>query len=442
MVQIKPTLAESLKKYFSNTLWTLDFSETTFIKRFLGRTVKVTILSFRRFFDDRIVSRASELTYSTLFAIVPIMALIFAIAKGFGFENIMTNLLNRGYIGQSETIQYLTGFIDSYLEFAKSGAFIGIGLLFLFFSVFLLADGIETNMNMIWQIKRSRNLVRKITDYFSLILLLPVAIICLSGLSIFASSIMTRMDSFRLLGSFMQFLIKAMPYLLTGLVLTGFYMFMPNTRVKFKYAIIPGYISGFVFQALQYTYFSGQLSLSSYNAIYGSFAAIPLFLLWANTSWAIVLFGGELSYVSQNIDHFNYYKEPAHLSRRHKDYYRIMILSHICKRFVVGEKPYSALELSKSKRIPIRLVNKSLFDLIEAGLVEMVKKAEDEIIYYSPAIDISNITIGTVINKLYTAGYDNLEQVSDDSIMQTLKAIDEFRIERTNSIANKRLIDL
>ena len=148
------------------------------------------------------------------------------------------------------------------------------GLLFLFFSVFLLADGIETNMNMIWQIKRSRNLVRKITDYFSLILLLPVAIICLSGLSIFASSIMTRMDSFRLLGSFMQFLIKAMPYLLTGLVLTGFYMFMPNTRVKFKYAIIPGYISGFVFQALQYTYFSGQLSLSSYNAIYGSFAAI------------------------------------------------------------------------------------------------------------------------------------------------------------------------
>ena len=155
-----------------------------------------------------------------------------------------------------------------------------------------------------------------------------------------------------------------------------------------------------------------------------------------------VLFGGELSYVSQNIDHFNYYKEPAHLSRRHKDYYRIMILSHICKRFVVGEKPYSALELSKSKRIPIRLVNKSLFDLIEAGLVEMVKKAEDEIIYYSPAIDISNITIGTVINKLYTAGYDNLEQVSDDSIMQTLKAIDEFRIERTNSIANKRLIDL
>ena len=222
MVQIKPTLAESLKKYFSKTLWTLDFSDTTVIKRFLGRTVKVTILSFRRFFDDRIVSRASELTYSTLFAIVPIMALIFAIAKGFGFENIMTNLLNRGYIGQSATIQYLTGFIDSYLEFAKSGAFIGIGLLFLFFSVFLLADGIETNMNMIWQIKRSRNLVRKITDYFSLILLLPVAIICLSGLSIFASSIMTRMDSFRLLGSFMQFLIKAMPYLLTGLVLTGF----------------------------------------------------------------------------------------------------------------------------------------------------------------------------------------------------------------------------
>ena len=319
--------------FLTKDIWSFDLHQKGPLRRAIGNTVKVAVIAIRTFLDDKIMTRAAALTYSTLFAVVPILALIFAVARGFGFENIVNSLLENGIMKENESLSTVMQFIDGYMQYVSSGAFVGIGLLFLLWSVYSLADGIEANLNYIWHVKQSRGMGRKITDYFSLVLLIPIGIICLSGLTVATKKILEGMEGYMLLGGFVQFLISAMPYLVAGLIFTGFYMFMPNTKVRFKYSIIPGFIAGCLFQVLQNLYFSGQLALSSYNQIYGGFAALPLFLFWLNLSWSIILFGCELAYVAQNNDNFNYFKEPAKISRRHQDFYCLMVMACICKRF-------------------------------------------------------------------------------------------------------------
>ena len=363
---------QKVKTFLTKDIWSFEFYQKGPLRRAIGNTVKVIVIAVRTFLDDKVMTKAAALTYSTLFAIVPILALIFAIARGFGFENIVTSLLKNGIIGENESLNTVMQFIDGYMQYVSSGAFIGIGLLFLLWSVYSLADGIEANLNMIWHVKQARGMGRKITDYFSLILLIPIGIICLSGLSVATRSILEGMEGYLLLGGFVQFLISAMPFLLAGLIFTGFYMFMPNTKVKFKYAIIPGIIAGCLFQLLQNLYFKGQFSLSSYNAIYGGFAALPLFLFWLNLSWSIILFGCELAYVSQNNDNFNYFKEPDKISRRHEDFYCLMVMALICKRFNKGLPSLKMKEIVKKLQIPHRYVISSLDTLTDAGLLETV----------------------------------------------------------------------
>ncbi len=425
----------TIRDFFKTTIWTQDLSDASFMRRALNNTSKVCAIAVRRFLDDRIIRRAADLTYSTLFALVPILALIFAVAKGFGFENIVEELLKNGVIGQEKTDTVMQ-FIQSYLQFTHNGLFVGFGLLFLLWSVFALANGIEINLNFIWRLKKTRKVSRKITDYFSLLLLIPIAIILLSGLSVLASNILTRTQGYQLLGSFVQFLIRAIPYIMAGLIFTGFYMFMPNTKVKFRHAIIPGFFAGIIFQFVQNLYFQGQLSLSNYNAIYGGFAALPLFMFWCNVSWAIVLFGCELTYVSQNNDFFSYYTEPEKISRYHEDFYALMVLNLIARRFAKGETPYTAQQISKELHIPLRTTLQSVYNMVDAELLETVSNdGPMEALSYIPAFDINKMTVATVLNSLNKAGYSNFSFGKEDShIYKALKQLEKTRSTQSGPI--------
>jgi len=424
--KVKASL-ERLKVFLTKDIWSFDLKSKGPLRRALGNTVKVVVIAIRTFLDDKVMAHAAALTYSTLFAIVPILALIFAVARGFGFENIVDSLLKNGIIGENETLNTVMQFIDGYMQYVSSGAFVGIGLLFLLWSVYSLADNIEGNLNQIWHIKKSRGMGRKITDYFSLILLIPIGIICLSGLSVATKKILEGMEGYMLLGGFVKFLISAMPYMVAGLIFTGFYMFMPNTKVRFKYAVIPGLIAGCLFQALQNLYFSGQLSLSSYNAIYGGFAALPLFLFWLNLSWSIILFGCELAYVSQNNDNFNYFKEPDKISRRHQDYYCLMVMSCICKRFNLHQPALNRRELAGELRVPIRYVISSLDTLSDAGLLETVIQSDELEPSYVPSTDPAKITVLFVLSRINNTGYCDLEHALESQIHEVLLKIDDER---------------
>ena len=435
-------LVEDFKEFVTKDIWSFDFYQKGPLRRAIGNTVKVVVIAVRTFLDDKVMTKAAALTYSTLFAIVPILALIFAVARGFGFENIVTGLIQKGLAEDNETLTSVMQFIDGYMQYVSSGAFIGIGLLFLLFSVYSLADGIETNLNSIWHVKQNRGMGRKITDYFSLILLIPIGIICLSGMSVLTSKILSRMEGFLLLGGFVQFLIIALPYLVAGFILTGFYMFMPNTKVKFSHAIIPGFIAGCLFQILQNLYFDGQLSLSSYNQIYGGFAALPLFLFWLNISWAIILFGCELAYVSQNNDSFNYFKEPDKISRRHEDFYCLMVMAYICKRFKKHQPALTRKKLADELHIPLRYVVASLDALNEAGLLETVLQNDEREPAYVPATDSQSITVVKVLSAINCTGYCDLDHALDSDVRKALLKIDDERKHLSGDIWSTPLADL
>jgi membrane protein len=344
-----------------------------------------------------------------LFSIIPILALLFAIAKGFGFSNLMERLL-RGSAVENHTMDMVMTFIDNYLEYAQSGVFIGVGLAMLLWAIINLADSIESNMNAIWDVKKPRSYFRKLTDYMALFIVFPIIIILYAAVSIFMTTVYQRLAEYFLISSFVHIMIKLAPYVLSGLIMTGLFLFIPNTKVRFRNAFIPGMITGILFQAFLYIYIQIQMSVSSYNAIYGSFAIIPMFMLWADISWSIILFGVEMSYVSQNIELYNFGQEVDNVSRRYHDFFCVVLMSLICKRFEQGGQPYTANELSDAGEIPIRLTNRLLEELEQIGLVYgFSADAKSETEHYLPAIDINQLSIGRLLSTIERYGCEDFK---------------------------------
>ena len=358
-----------IRTFLMEDIWRITEDEISKKRNMLYSTIKIITLSIREFVQGRVINKASALTYSTLLAIIPILAILFAIARGFGLANLLEDQLRTGLEGQALAAETILSFIDSYLSHAKNGVFIGVGIIMLFYTVLLLTNNMEQTFNSIWQVKKHRSFYRKMTDYFSMLLLLPLLILLASGISIFMSTFMKNMQEFTLLAPIIKFLVRLTPYVLTWSMFTALYIFMPNTKVKFKYAILPGILAGSAFQAFQYLYIGSQIWVSRYNAIYGSFAAIPMFLLWTQISWSICLFGTQLCYVAQNLRNFSFSKETENISRRYHDFLCILIMSLICKRFQTDERPYTAETLSDEHKIPIRLTTTILYELQDLHLI-------------------------------------------------------------------------
>lgn len=390
--------------FLNDGIWRITEDEVSAKQKRTYNILKISFLAVQQFTEDKIMTRASALTYSTLLSIVPILAILFAIARGFGFDNLIESELRNSIA--NEQSELIITWIKSYLNHTKNGIFVGVGLIMLLWTILNLTDTIEQTFNYIWQVNKPRTLYRKITDYFSILLLLPLLFVISSGLSIFMSTFLKELDNFKLLAPLFQFAIRLIPYILIWGMFIGLYVFIPNTKVKLKHAIIPGIIAGTAFQAFQYIYIGSQIWVSGYNAIYGSFAAIPMFLLWTQISWTICLVGAELSYLSQNVESFNFGKETANISRRYHDFLCLVIMSEICKRFQQADlPPYTAETLSNEHKIPIRLTKKLLYELQEIQLIqETAADGKDEETSYSPRIDINMITVGLLLKKLDTNG--------------------------------------
>ena len=400
---------KQIVQFFTRSLWRVTERDVS-RGRYTGyNLLKITIQTVKCFIKDRIWIRAAALSYTTLFSIIPIMALLFAMAKGFGFANLMERFLRNGAV-ENGSIDTVMGLIDSYLAYAKSGVFIGVGVIMLLWAIINLADSIESNMNAIWDVKKPRSYFRKLTDYMALFIAFPLVIILYAGVSIFMTTFYEGLVANELISSFVHFCIKCAPYVLSGLIMTGLFLFIPNTKVRFKNAFIPGMITGVVFQAFLYIYIQIQMSVSSYNAIYGSFAIIPMFMLWADISWSIILFGVEMSYVSQNIELYNFGQETDNISRRYHDFLCVVVMSLICKRFEEGGEPYTASELSDAGEIPIRLTNRLLDELEEAGLVRgFSSDAKSETEHFLPAMAISKLSVGRLLSTLECHGCEDFK---------------------------------
>lgn len=430
-------------KFLTYDIWRITEGEVTRTTFSLYTVIKTIYLCINRFAKDRIANKAAALTYSTLLAIVPILAVLFAIARGFGFDNLMESQVVNGFGGPTETTRIILQLVDSYLAQTKNGLFIGVGLIMLLWTVLNLINNMEITFNRIWQVKKARSMYRKITDYFSMLLLMPILIVVSGGLSIFMSTMVKNTESFTLLAPVGKFMIRLIPFALTWLMFTGLYVFMPNTKVKLKHALVSGILAGTAYQAFQFLYIGSQLWVSRYNAIYGSFAALPMFLLWLQISWTICLFGAELTYAGQNIGNFSFDKDTRNISRRYRDFISILIMSVIAKRFEENAPPYTAERISQECKIPIRLTHRILYELQEINLLhEVATDEKSEYIAYQPSMDINKLNVALLLDRLDTHGSEDFKIDKDDAFNSQWETLLKVREEYYKNASRILLKDL
>jgi membrane protein len=267
-------------------------------------------LTVRFFTEKRVMTQASALTYSTLLAIVPIFAVVFAIARGFGYNKYIEMWFRELLSSQPQVADVIVSFVNSYLVHTKSGIFLGVGLIFMLYTVLMLVNNVEETFNQIWQVNNSRPILRSFANYLAMFFLFPIIIVVSTGLSVFMETMADSMDNLAVLGPFIHKLLQYSPYMLMSLFFIVLYVYMPNTEVRLSCAIIPGILAGIAMQVLQVVYIHSQIWVTGYNAIYGSFAALPLFMLWIQISWTICLFGAQLTYTNQNLNRFGINLEP------------------------------------------------------------------------------------------------------------------------------------
>lgn len=391
--------------FFTVRIWHVQRGEVSPLRFFFYDIIKIVMLALERATTKRMINSASALTYSTLLAIVPILAVVFAIARGFGYNKYIESWFRETLASQPQAAETIIGFVNSYLVHTKSGVFLGIGLVFMLWTVIMLISNIEQTFNYIWQVKNPRSMFRTITDYMAMFLLTPIIIVCTSGLTIFMAALSGYIEEYTLLAPMMRFLIAFMPYLLMSGVFVALFVFMPNTKVRFTCAIVPGILAGVAMQGLQLFYIHSQIWVSSYNAIYGSFAALPLFMLWVQISWTICLFCAELCYTNQNLEEYAFRAQTEDISHRYRLMLSVLLAGHICKRFDEGGKPYTALELKLLTGIPIRITNDLLYDLTRVNIITEItndEKGEDS--RYQPAETLTRLSVGALIDRLESRG--------------------------------------
>jgi len=385
--------------------------------------LRVFLVSFRRFNEDNVQSRASSLTYYSLLALVPILAMGFGIAKGFGFDKDLEQRLVDNFMGQEEVLNWIISFAHNMLDNTQGGLLAGVGLAVLFWSVMKMMWNIENAFNYIWQIKKGRSYVRQFTDYFSVMLIAPVFIFLASSGQVFVA---TQLDQFVSgielvnLRPAVILLMKSIPYVLTWLLFTVLYIVMPNTKVNFTSALIAGILAGTAFLVVQWFYIVAQMGMSRYNVIYGSFAALPLLLFWLRASWIIVLLGAEVSFAKQNVDQYEMESESMHISTYANRAYSILLLGKIVRLFVDGEKPLTTQDMATQMKLPIRLVRSVITNLVVSELVSEVCTAKEKVHAYAPSKDVRLYTIKYVIETLDKNGVNRIMQAPTNELNKVL----------------------
>lgn len=358
----------NLRDKIKHLLWELNPTELTALQRGLLRQVQTVVLVIRDFGINQSLLRASALTYYTMLSIVPLLALTFALLKAFGVQNLLEPLImEKLNVGDGEAVQALLGYINN-TQVGKMGA---IGLIFLLVAVISLLTNVEKSFNHVWGVREIRPLMRRFSDYLSVILVGPVLIISAismtSGLA--NNNLVQKLIDMQLVGSLILLLFKVAPFVFMWLAFTVLYVFMSNTKVEWRAAFIGGIVGGTLWQLAQWAYVNFQVGVAKYNAIYGTMAALPIFMIWLYFSWLIVLFGLGVTYAKQNLRTSGRDLRGSEVSRNCYEQVSLVLLVTLADRFSRGETALSQQELAKLLFVPARLCRNILRLLVEIGYV-------------------------------------------------------------------------
>ena len=405
-------MISQMMHFFKEDVWQLQIRDLPPVKAFFLKIFKIVLTSIRGFHEDNCQLRASALSLLTMLSIVPVLAMAFVFAKGFGYEKLLQKQIIQQIPEQEALLKEIIFFAQNLLETAKGGLVAGIGVVVLLYAVVKILSHIEQSFNDIWGIKKSRSIGRKISDYLSLMLVYPVMMILSSSITVFLTTQVSQLsEKAALLGylsSFLLSLLKLSPWVLIWALFSFIYIFMPNTRIRFKSGVISGILAGSLYQLVQFGYITLQVGMAKYNAIYGSFAALPLFMIWLQLSWTIVLLGGEISYSHQNFDVNEADFDPAEMSPFSRKRIALQITHFIVYEFKKGGKPLTESHILDLLEIPVRPLRHIINDLLESGILATVYDQESGDPAYLPARDPDLLTVGFVINALETEGKDHI----------------------------------
>lgn len=436
----------SLLKFVQSDVWQIQANRLSRSKASALKLLRVALLTVRGFQEDKIHLQASALTFYSLLSLVPVIAMAFGIAKGFGFDRHLEKQLFVQFPGQEEVIVKVIEFAQALLETTKGGLIAGVGMVVLFWAVIRVLGNIENAFNDVWGIQKSRSVARRFSNYLSIMLISPLLLILSGSVTVFLTTqTKTIAEQFVLVGYFSPLLftmIQFFPYLVIWGLFTFLYMLFPNTRVHFIPALAAGILCGTAYQLTQWAYIAFQVGMARHNAIYGSFAALPLFLVWLQLSWLIVLLGAKFSYALQNADTHVYGPGSLTMSMRLRKRLSLLVCHCLVHAFGKGTPPLTAQGIALNLQAPVPLVRQVLVDLVKAHLVSEIKSEHDEEPTYQPALDIHLITIQTVLASLEDLGIEEIPIAHTPTEASLDQSLAQFGETIEKSPANHLLLEI
>lgn len=411
--------------------------------RFFKYLFNVAKQSITGFFKDQCFLHASSLTFYTLLSIVPILAVAFGVAKGFGFEKSLESDLQQRFSEHQQVLQYVLEFSQSLLLQAEGSVITGVGVILLFLFVMSLFWTIEASMNIIWKVKKSRRAFRMLTDYFVMMIICPIIFAVASSSIVYVTTVLHRAalehEILQKVSPYFFMFYKGVALVMIWLLFASLYIFMPNKKIDWKYGLIAGVLAGSAYYLIQQLMITFQIGVSQYSAIYGSFAALPIFLLWLQISWVIVLMGAQIAY---HLEHL----APS-LSRQSqtltltKNHLAVLIMLRIIESFIEGDNPRSEQNLSEELGVSGSVTEELLTDLSKAGLIREIRSGKSGRCF-QPGKAVAQISL----NSIRLAIDHNMHQqivinAANDAIsVQTAMRV--FETAKAESPANALIADL
>ncbi len=410
------------KDFFEKDIWSFRVADIVGIRSLGIKLLRVIVLAIKDFFRDQCQIRASALTFYSVLSVVPVVAMLFAVSKGFGLQTVLKDSLLQkfGEEQQQQIVNQIFDYAENMLNNAKGGVIAGIGVFILLYSVIKLFSNIEVSFNHIWRVKNNRPFWLKLRDYLIIVVLAAVAIVFSSSLTVFISTHLKSIaEQYEVIGAvsapFVFVVIKLLPFVVMWIFFSILYKFMPNTKVTYGSAFVAGVIVGTVFQLIQVFFIYIQVMVSRSSAIYGSLSALPLFFLWTQITWTLVLFGAELAFAHQNSDNFEFEIYTDKISNNAFRTYMVKTAAFLVQNFFKGNPPCGIDEISKACRMSIGLSRKIIYTLIDANVVcESINHDDNDSIVYQPACNAGEVTIFELFRTIDEKGMDGIEPEDDD----------------------------
>ncbi len=409
-------------------IWGADLASLPWWKAWPTRALQMCYVVIRDLMEGQLTLRAMSLVYTTLLALVPLLAVSFSVLKSFGVHNeiepLLLNILSSLGDKGVEITSRIIGFVDN----VKAGVLGSLGLALLIYTVVSLIQKVEGAFNYVWHVKRSRPFAQRFSDYLSVILIGPVLVFSAMGItaSLTSTSLVQKLAAIEPFGSLLKLTSHLVPYLLIVTAFAFFYVFVPNTKVRLRSALIGATTSGILWNITDWAFASFIVKSTRYTAIYSGFAILIFFMLWVYLSWLILLVGASISYYHQHPESLTPDRRRLQLSNRLKEKLSLLVMYLVGHNHYFGGPAWSVEDLAQRLRLPTEVLEPTIESLEQSGLLVCTAMEPPT---YLPGRPLEETEVKDVFDAIRTAdemsNSHHLDLPSESAVDQIINEFDQ-----------------